>query len=202
MPYRKNREVTVQLVPITLTDLGLTANASEINVLDGITLTTAELNILDGVTATATELNALAGSTVSPTELAILAGATLSTAELNVLDGIGAGVTAVNLTTLTDDSMADALHRHSELSASDGAPDPAISVAADGILNIDTGLTFSVGAALKIEVVSGTVWTLGWWQSTDTRWWLLGNTGDVTSFTRAQAEFHIPTGDIADVPAS
>ncbi|MFA5037810.1 MAG: hypothetical protein WC479_11630, partial [Candidatus Izemoplasmatales bacterium] len=29
---------------------------------------------------------------------------------------------------LRDDSMADALHRHSELSASDGSPNPALSV--------------------------------------------------------------------------
>ncbi|KKK71331.1 hypothetical protein LCGC14_2914980, partial [marine sediment metagenome] len=35
--------------------------------------------------------------------------------------------TGANLTSLTDDSMVDSLHRHSELSASDGAPDPALS---------------------------------------------------------------------------
>ena len=41
----------------TLTTLGITATAAEINVLDGITADTAELNILDGVTATTAELN-------------------------------------------------------------------------------------------------------------------------------------------------
>jgi hypothetical protein len=40
-----------------LVNLGVTATAAEINVLDGITADTAELNILDGVTATAAELN-------------------------------------------------------------------------------------------------------------------------------------------------
>jgi hypothetical protein len=41
----------------TLTTLGITATAAEINILDGVTSTTSELNILDGVTATAAELN-------------------------------------------------------------------------------------------------------------------------------------------------
>jgi hypothetical protein len=40
--------------------------------------------------------------------------------------------TGANLTTLTDNSIANALHRHSELVASDGSPDPALSVDADG----------------------------------------------------------------------
>jgi hypothetical protein len=40
-----------------ITNLGITATAAELNILDGVTSTTAELNILDGVTATATELN-------------------------------------------------------------------------------------------------------------------------------------------------
>lgn len=46
-----------------LTNLGLTATAAELNVLDGITATTAELNKLDGVTATTTELNYVDGVT-------------------------------------------------------------------------------------------------------------------------------------------
>jgi len=37
---------------------------------------------------------------------------------------------------LRDDSMADALHRHSELSASDGTPNPALQVDADGNVGI------------------------------------------------------------------
>jgi len=41
----------------------ITADHSEINVLDGITSSTAELNILDGVTATAAEINHLSGAT-------------------------------------------------------------------------------------------------------------------------------------------
>jgi len=41
----------------TLTTLGITASAAELNILDGATVTTAEVNILDGVTATTAELN-------------------------------------------------------------------------------------------------------------------------------------------------
>ena len=41
----------------------VTADQSEINVLDGITSSTTELNILDGVTATAAEINYLSGAT-------------------------------------------------------------------------------------------------------------------------------------------
>lgn len=40
----------------------VTADATELNVLDGITATTAELNILDGVTSDAAEINLLDGS--------------------------------------------------------------------------------------------------------------------------------------------
>ena len=43
--------------PTALSNLGITATAAELNILDGVTATTAELNILDGVTATAAELN-------------------------------------------------------------------------------------------------------------------------------------------------
>jgi len=41
-------------------------------------------------------------------------------------------ITGTELETLTDDSMADTLHRHSELSASDGDPDACVQVNATG----------------------------------------------------------------------
>ena len=46
-----------------LVNLGLTATAAEINVMDGVTASTAELNILDGATLTVTELNYVDGVT-------------------------------------------------------------------------------------------------------------------------------------------
>ncbi len=45
---------------------------------------------------------------------------------------------AAELNTLIDNSMADALHRHSELSASDGTPDRALVVDAAGNVGINT----------------------------------------------------------------
>ncbi|MDA0777811.1 MAG: hypothetical protein O3C19_01950 [Bacteroidetes bacterium] len=55
---------------------------------------------------------------------------------------------------------------------------------------------------LKIGATAGTTWTIGWWQSSNGQWWLLGNTTDASTFTRSDAEFYIPTGDILDVPTS
>tara|TARA_R110002073_G_scaffold80699_4_gene194345 strand:+ start:2151 stop:2627 length:477 start_codon:yes stop_codon:yes gene_type:complete len=62
--------------------------------------------------------------------------------------------------------------------------------------------TMRIGDTFKIEVSTSpqVIWSLGWFKSSDGRWWLLGNTANVDTFTRAQAEFYIPTGDIADVP--
>ena len=54
--------------------------------------------------------------------------------------------TGAQLDTLVDNSIADALHRHSELVASDGSPDPALKVDASG--NVGIGVTPSV----KLEV--------------------------------------------------
>jgi hypothetical protein len=70
----------------TLTALGITATAAELNILDGVTSTTAELNILDGLTASTGELNILDGLTASTGELNILDGVTATAAELNYND--------------------------------------------------------------------------------------------------------------------
>jgi len=44
--------------------------------------------------------------------------------------------TGAELNTLTDNSIANTLHRHSELVASDGAPDPAVTIAANGYMGV------------------------------------------------------------------
>lgn len=46
--------------------------------------------------------------------------------------------TGAELTSLADNSIVDSLHRHSELVASDGSPDPALSVDATGRVGIKT----------------------------------------------------------------
>ncbi len=58
----------------------------------------------------------------------------------NVTGNLTVDGTIINtdFTTLTDDSMADALHRHSELSATDGTPDAALQVDATGKVGIGT----------------------------------------------------------------
>ena len=76
---------------------GVTASTAELNILDGVTATAAELNILDGVTSTAAELNILDGVTATATEINLLDGVTSTTAELNILDGVTATATELNL---------------------------------------------------------------------------------------------------------
>jgi len=65
--------------------------------------------------------------------------------------GINNPFSYINNSALTDNSIANTLHRHSELVASDGAPDPALSVNALGNVGIGTA---SPGA--KLDVVSST----------------------------------------------
>ena len=64
------------------------------------------------------------------------------------------------------------------------------------------GLRASIDDPLHFEVADGVVWSHGWWQSTDNRWWWLWKAADVASFSRQQADFYIPLGSLSDVPAS
>ncbi len=88
----------------TLADLGVTATASELNIMDGVTATTAELNIMDGVTATTAELNIMDGVTATTAELNIMDGVTASTAELNYNDITTLGVVQASKTVTADAS--------------------------------------------------------------------------------------------------
>ena len=82
-------EIDVRATVSSLSDLGVTSTAAELNILDGVTSTAAELNILDGVTSTAAELN-------------ILDGVTATTAELNYLDIATLGLTAASKAVTAD----------------------------------------------------------------------------------------------------
>jgi len=101
-----------------------------------------------------------------------------------------------NLNTLRDDSMADALHRHSELSASDGSPNPTVQVDAAGLvgINVFTGLAATLN-------VAGTL-GLGYYNPADfdasaNRAILGGGVGSegVTIFTAATGTGRLAFGD-------
>jgi len=63
----------------SLSDLGITATASELNKMDGVTATATEINLVDGLTATTAELNKMDGVTAT-------------TAELNYSDGVTSNI--------------------------------------------------------------------------------------------------------------
>ena len=66
----------------------------------------------------------------------------------------------------------------------------------------EEGLRCSIADPMHVEVASGVVWSCGWWQSADGRWWWLWKAADVTSLTRSDADFYIPTGDLRNVPTT
>lgn len=108
-----NNTITVQVANVS----DLTANASELNTLDGITASTAELNILDGVTADYAELNILDGATLSTAELNVLDGLLATTTELNYVDG----VTSAIQTQLDNKASAGDLTTHTGATEAHGA---------------------------------------------------------------------------------
>lgn len=108
-----NNTITVQVANVS----DLTANASELNTLDGITASTAELNILDGVTADYAELNILDGATLSTAELNVLDGLLATTTELNYVDG----VTSAIQTQLDNKASAGDLSTHTGATEAHGA---------------------------------------------------------------------------------
>lgn len=101
---KANSSSPVFISPITIDGVGLTASASELNILDGVTASTAELNLLDGVTSTAAELNILDGVTATTAEINLLDGVTATTAELNYLDITALGTSEASKVVTADAS--------------------------------------------------------------------------------------------------
>ncbi|MFH1634830.1 MAG: tail fiber domain-containing protein [Chloroflexota bacterium] len=102
---------------------------------DTLTVTTANI---DGGTIDGANIGAGTPGTGAFTTFSASSTANISTATNWQLGSVAYTGTMANINTLRDDSMADALHRHSELSASDGTPNPAVSVDADGNVGIGT----------------------------------------------------------------
>jgi len=121
----------------TLSSLGVTASAAELNILDGVTSTTAELNLVDGSTAgtivnskavvygASGEVNAttlqIGGTSITATaaELNIMDGVTATASELNQLDG----VTLSNYADRTADAAWTGSQRATMVTDNDGSFD-------------------------------------------------------------------------------
>jgi hypothetical protein len=119
---------------VILSDLDITATASELNILDGATLSTTELNLLDGVTATTSELNLLDGVTWTLTDYNTL---TATAAELNVLDGI---------TGLASQAEAEAGTAADKLMTPERTGEAILALAPESGLGIDQSWSFVTGS--------------------------------------------------------
>ena len=158
-------------ITIAPTDLtGVTATATELNLLDGVTATTAEINYLDGVTssiqtqidsisssggttlsslgvtATASELNIMDGVTATTAELNIMDGVTSTAAELNILDGVTSTATELNILDGVTASTA-------ELNILDGVTATATE------LNILDGVTATTAELNYVDGVTSSIQT-------------------------------------------
>jgi hypothetical protein len=109
----------------------------------GLTATTGVLSVdahtiasHSDTTATGAELNTLTGA------------GNADALHVHTIVALDTTATGANLTSLTDNSVADTLHRHSELVASDGSPDPVVSVDAAG-----TQVTIGQAAAVRGHIL-------------------------------------------------
>ena len=85
---------------VSLSQLGITATAAELNALDGITATVTELNYVDGVTSNIqTQLNGKAASGHTHSNVSTSAAGFMSASDKSKLDGIASGANAYTLPT-------------------------------------------------------------------------------------------------------
>jgi len=127
--------------PANLTDLGVTASAAELNILDGATLDVNELNILDGATLSVTELNYVDGVT---------------SAIQTQLDGKQATVTG-GASTITSSNLTA-----SRALASNASGKVEVSAATSTELGYLSGVTSAIQT--QINAISGgtPTYTSGW----------------------------------------
>jgi hypothetical protein len=93
---------------VTLTNLGITATAAELNIMDGVTATTAELNLLDGATLD------LAAVTATAAEINLLDGVTGVGKILQVVEGVKESTTSTSSTSPIDLSLNASITPSSE----------------------------------------------------------------------------------------
>ena len=135
---------------VTLSQLGVTATAAELNIMDGVTATASEINKLDGVTATTAELNYVDGVTSNiQTQLdakqATITGGATTIASSNLtasraLVSNSSGKVAVSAVTSTElgylDGVTSAIQSQLDSkSASDHTHNYAGSSSAGGVAN-------------------------------------------------------------------
>ena len=161
-------EIDSKATVSSLSDLSVTATASELNIMDGVTATTAEINYVDGVTsAIQTQIDtkaAIAGPTFTGTlaaptinastalqiggvaitstaaELNILDGVTSTAAELNILDGVTS--TAAELNILDGVTATTAELNYLDITTLGlTAASKAVTADANGVVSFDNGTT-------------------------------------------------------------
>lgn len=126
MPCNEDGSEVAKTVKNTAKETNVTTDLSA----GAVTANTVEVESSDGTNATINQANTDDAGVLSAAKWnEIVANTSASHAESHTIvshnDTTGTGA---ELDTLTDNSIADALHRHSELVASDGSPDPAVSV--------------------------------------------------------------------------
>lgn len=104
--------------------------------------------------------------------------------EINFKRNAATLATLSQLASLVDNSMVDTLHRHSELSASDGTPDQAVIVDAAGFVGIATAV---LGAKLQVSYANQT---------------LTGNVADTDASSKHHIGVYTTDSQAADVGAS
>lgn len=166
----------------SLSTLGITATASELNVLDGITATTAELNVLDGFTGNFDDLNLLDITTLGTSQ-----ASKVVTADANGVVTFDNGITE-EFTAVTSSSNATTVNSR------DGT-------VFSHTLTENTTFTFSNPAAsgkasgfiLKIvQDASASGYTVTWPSAVD---WPSGSTPAFTSTANAVDQFVFYTHD-------
>jgi len=133
-----------------LSALGVTATASELNILDGVTATTAELNILDGVTSSTADLNKLdnvAGAVVGTSDTQTLTNKTLTAPSITSPSVVG---------TILEDVYV--------ISGTSVALDPDNGSIQTHTLTANTTYTDSLssGEAITLMIDDGSARTLTW----------------------------------------